>query len=182
MFKNPEQRGVDMRTFMEAISGIYPNRSIEKAVKVCGNLYGNAKESIKIVSGRLNSKFYNAPRIVGAFEKALEKNVSIEIVCGPAIDPDTKEIIELSKKGFIKIFQLKSNNLPKAHFSIVDEKHLRLEMPHPAEAELGTTEADVVLDASFDDVKGIVAEFERLKSEAQPTSFPEVESLQSTTI
>ncbi len=183
MSKNPEQRGTDMRTFMEAISGIYPNRSMESAIKVSSRyLYGKAEKSIKIVSGRLNSEFYNDSRIVSAFKKAIEKNVLIEIVCGPAVDPKTKEIIELSKKGFIKIFQLKSNDLPKTHFSIIDEKHLRLEMPHSPRAETGTTEADIVLDASFDDIKEIIAEFDMLKSNAQLKSSPTVESLQTANV
>lgn len=183
MFKNPEQRGTDMRTFMEAISGIYPNRSMESAIKVGSRyLYGKAEKSIKIVSGRLNSEFYNDSRIVGAFKKAIENKVLIEIVCGPAVDPETKEIIELAKKDFVKIFQLKTNNIPRAHFSIVDEKHLRLEMPHSPRAESGTTEADIVLDAPFDDIKEFVAEFDGLKSNAQLTSSPTVESLQTATV
>jgi len=174
-------KGEGMRTFMEAISGIYPNKSMEYAIKICSNLYSNAKKSIRIVSGRLNSKFYNDPEIVNAFKKAIENNVLIEIVCGPAIDPDTKDIIELSKKGFVKIFQLKFNNLPKAktHFSVVDEKHLRLEMPHSPTAKLGTAEADIVLDAPFDDIKDLIMDFEELKSNAQLKSSPTLELLQT---
>ncbi len=177
-----EREAIDVRTFMEAISGIYPNRNMECTIKVCSNLYRNAKESIKIVSRRLNHKFYNDPRIVNVFRKASEKGVSVEIVCGPAVDPNTKELIELSEKGLIKIFQLKSNNLPRTHYSIVDEKHLRLEIPHSPTAKLGTAEADIVLDAPFDDVKELIMEFERLKSEAQLTSPPVVEPLKRFTV
>jgi len=125
---------------LEVVFGIYSNKGKEKCIIQSEKLFSRARSSIRIVSGILNHDFYDDDRIIGALEKAVDRKVSVEIISGPEIDEKSKRILDLNKQGKIKI--LKLQNTPELHYSIIDEKHARLENFHSTydEESLATIE------------------------------------------
>lgn len=106
------------------------NASLESIKEKTENLFSLSKRNIKIVSGKLNSDLYASSKIVDALSKALENNVKIEIILdGENIDPKSiqlKKWIEEDKILFCKLLHYKVSN----HFTIVDDKHVRVEESH----------------------------------------------------
>jgi len=168
--ENPKRRERNRRTFAEVLHRIYPNESMEKAIETCERFFRSAKKSIKIVSGRLNSEFYQSTKIVNALQQAVDKGVKVEIVCGPEIDEKSKEILRLIKEGKINLWQ--AGDYPKLHLSFVDERHIRLEnYHHPFYGE--ETEAYIKYNAP-DVARELQFEFEELKEGAARTRSPKL--------
>jgi len=117
-----------MRGPLEIFYGMDNNDGIERCIQNCEPLFRSARKSIRIVSGALNNKFYDDSRIINALKKAIENRVSIEIISGPEIDKESKEILELYEKGEVSIMQLEES--PKLHFTVIDEKSVKLEDFH----------------------------------------------------
>ena len=154
-----------MATFAEVYSGTRINKLLEREVIISENVFANSREYIKIVCGRLNSKFYNDERIVEAFKKAHNNGATIEIICGPEVDPNTKAVTQMCKNNIVEVWQ--SERWPKSHFWIVDGKDVRLEDPHTIEFQKNT-HASILSDAK-PIAEDLLKRFENLKREANKT-------------
>lgn len=146
--------------------------STEGVISDNEKLFSQAKKSIRIVSGILNHEYYNDERIVDSLKKAIDGGVMVEIISGPKeiIDKESKEILDLYKQGKITIWTLSSR--PELHFSVVDEKHVRLENYHDLYNEGNATtiiERYPIVTAAKQ-----TREFMRLKQNAKPLQFSEV--------
>jgi len=127
--KEDELRGPISR-IAKSLFGFSYNERIASCKEESISLFSHAKKSIMIVSGILNHEFYNDQGVVTALKKAINNKVRVEIITGPEkdIDKESKEILSLYEQGKIKIWSLPERL--KLHFSVVDEKHVRLEYYH----------------------------------------------------
>lgn len=102
-------------------------------------LVNSAKRHVRVVSGDLEHGVFDNEQVLSALDRAisrLERPVTVEILCGPAPDTETKRIWELAKasEGRLNITELTER--PKAHFVLVDEKTaVRIEQYHEPNKE-----------------------------------------------
>jgi hypothetical protein len=90
------KRAYEMTGVLEKVFRVYSNKEIEPGIKLCRDLFRRAKESIKIVAGRVSHEFYDDPRIVEVLENAANrrpKGVTIEIIYGPKFDPESTGVM-----------------------------------------------------------------------------------------
>lgn len=86
------------------------------------------------VMGNVNSKVCNTNRVLEALEKALEKDVKINIICGPSVDSKSKDFLKLLDSSKVKLFKLES--WPERHFRVIKDsegkcKWVYVEELHP---------------------------------------------------
>ena len=115
----------------ERLFGIKVNKDIETSIQSCVELFKKAQKegSIKIVGGELGHEFYRDPRIVSALNEAMDRNVSIEVIYGPEMDPVTEELMrKLWEEGKLNLWCLKER-YPN-HFMVVDDKFVSVEDFH----------------------------------------------------
>lgn len=108
--------------------GLSRNTDLEKGIQYCKELFAEARSSIKIAAGNLDSGFYNDPRIVQALEEANERGVRIEIVYGPNADPKSEEILRLQKEKRVNLYKL--GRRPSSQFIVIDGSHVRTDDFH----------------------------------------------------
>lgn len=96
-----------------------------------------AKEgtTVKWVMGTFNPKIFADHSVEDAIYRFLEKNIELEIIVGPRINPESEHLVRylIGKKNVI-IRQLPYN--PKRHFQIISNEHLRFEPREHPEDEL----------------------------------------------
>lgn len=81
---------------------------------------------LKWVMGTLNSKIFGEPDVDFAFRNFLRRGIPTEIIIGPHIDPDSKELLkELIESDHITIRMMDKN--PEKHFKIISGKHIFIE-------------------------------------------------------
>ena len=162
------------KRFLLGPLGMMRSESMKTHIQACVWLFGKAKESIKIVGGELDHKLYEDPRIVSALREAGNRNVSIEIIYGPEMDPVTKELMEpLWREGRVSLFRLKSR--PDYHFMVVDDVYLNLEgvhLPFQEERESWIWKTSWLGEKRAED-------FLKLKARSEPHSSKEISTSSS---
>lgn len=89
---------------------------------------------LKWVMGTFNSKIFGKPDVDFAFRNFLKRNIPTEIIIGPDIDPDSKELLkELIESNHVTIRMMDKN--PEKHFKIISGKHLFIEPKNHPEGE-----------------------------------------------
>lgn len=125
------------------------------------NLLGKAKSGIKIVSGELNYQFYSKDGLLETLMQASERGVTIEIIAGPR--PNEESLKRLSAlRGYVNLYQL--SQWPTFHFIMVDNEHVRLEMPHTP----GQKEREEYILHNYKDAEVLEKKFDELKKQAKP--------------
>lgn len=110
------------------------NSDISDSIRELEILFSNAKRHIRVVAGDLEHDAFNNERVLGAIFKAINRPkgpVTVEILCGPTPDPETKQIwgLEKESKGRLRITKLAKR--PNAHFVLVDDgRAVRIEEYH----------------------------------------------------
>lgn len=91
------------------------------------NLINEAAESIRLVSGRLPREVFLSDAMKSAFRNAKKRNpdLDIEILTGPKTQEDSLRYYEDLGANVKKL-----KNWPIDHFAIIDDKHIRTEIPH----------------------------------------------------
>lgn len=111
---------------------IQPNAMTEDTIDVSLKLLKEAKRSIKIVTGELNSFFYKDDRTQKELSRAANKGVSIEIAYLASRDTDSDFAKEFTKSiPAAKMIEIKDKEEAKRHWMVVDGKHVRIEREHP---------------------------------------------------
>jgi len=125
------------------------------------NLVRKAKSSIKIVSGELNFDFYSYDGLLDALKEAIEKGVVVKCIIGP--NPNKESFKMLTRlKGCAYFYQLPE--WPDFHFTLIDDKHARLEAPHTP----GQKVRDEYIIHNFKDVEELKERFDKLEKLAVP--------------
>lgn len=113
--------------------GFSANRSREDTLKESARLFNNARSSIKIVAGRLDSSFYQDQRTINALNKAVIKGAVIQIAC---YSPGNHgQFCALLKKNVPNARVSVLKHKPNRHWAIVDGKHVRIEGRHKDDAK-----------------------------------------------
>ena len=111
---------------------------------------------LKWVMGTLNSKIFRKPDVDIAFRNFLKRKIPTEIIIGPHIDPDSKELLkELIESDHVTIRMMNKN--PEKHFKIISGKHLFIEPKNHPEGEWS---AYILLE----NVKSLVKGYDRIFS------------------
>ena len=140
------------------------DRSLDDVKRVWRDLISSAQESIRIVGGELNSKFYEDPEILAALMDAIARGVQIEIIHGPQVDPATKKIHDLDRNNEnLTLYGLAIR--PPAHFMVVDEREAEVESFHGP--GVGARQTFTKFDTLFL-AQRLAIEFEKLKAEVDP--------------
>ena len=113
--------------------GVEYNESIDEAREVCARMFDRARKSIKIISGTLNKEFYDSEPIIGSLKKAAQTGVNVEIMYGPGVAINGRQIFTLRDKG-VKFYQLPQR--PSRHLMSIDDKDARIEITHGPALEL----------------------------------------------
>lgn len=114
------------------------NGSIKETVHEFGELVSNAKDRVQIVAGDLEHSIFDDKGVLQEIETAIKREenpISVEILCGPHPDQETREIWKLADEsgGLLRITKLPDR--PNAHFVVVDGgKRIRIEEFHEANA------------------------------------------------
>ena len=141
---------------------IYPNSGLERSIEKSQELFERADSTIYIVTGRLDSRFYEADEILKAIDEALrQRDVKIEVLVGPDVDEGTRRIFRLASEGGLSLYQL--DHYPKYHFAVVDGRHTRIEEPHGD--DLGNEKAYIIFN-TISLAKRLEEEFIALRSQA----------------
>ena len=127
-------RGVRGATDLTTLTfGVTPNgRPTAIAARECAQLVSQATQSIRLSSGRVDKRLFGADPLLGALEGALGEGVKVAIVCGPTEECDSTVCQRLLEHG-ADIYHKKE--YPRAHFMIVDDQHIRVELPHHPKAK-----------------------------------------------
>lgn len=125
------------------------------------DLMATAQVSLKIVGGELNSEFYEDEGILEELEAAIDRDVQVEIVHGPNVDPKTKRIFELEQENKVALYGLRDR--PQSHFMVVDETTAEVESFHAPRA--GDRQIFTKSDTLFL-AQRLSIEFEKLKARA----------------
>jgi hypothetical protein len=122
----------DIKNFIEEIgvrARLYKSISLEDDIRLTIPLIKKAKKNIKIVTGELDSAFYNNPNVLSAFETSLKTiEDCIEIIAGPIFAKNNMGIKTLLKNEKFKLYNLPYRE--SSHFIVVDRKHVRIEEYH----------------------------------------------------
>ena len=119
-------------TLTEVLFDISPNGyPVELAVEHCHNLFRLANQSINIVSGSLHPFFWQDRRILDALRDRIEQGVSVSVLCGPESNDQSFEALQALKPELLR----RLPEVPKIHFMVVDNRHVRFELAHPPVAE-----------------------------------------------
>jgi sugar-specific transcriptional regulator TrmB len=120
-------------------------------------LFNKAKQRIQILTGGFSEKTYCRERILASIKRALDREISVEVVAGP----DANEVsLKTWSSLAIPIYIL--DQWPTRHFAIVDDKHVRVEEPHPS----GTEKQVQYIVYNFKNVDELKREFEEEREHA----------------
>ncbi len=134
-------------------------------------LFKRAKKEIMIVGGNLNNPLYESSEVLKVFEEVVSRDVKIEIICGPEINPNTKKLLTLCKEHKnIYIFQTNKKNAPKAHFAIVDNSAVKLEYPYKKRTS-GVIEAVIIYNAELI-ANELLQDFKKIKDVSKKAVIP----------
>jgi phosphatidylserine/phosphatidylglycerophosphate/cardiolipin synthase-like enzyme len=104
----------------------------ELAVKTSVELIDRTERTLKIVT-TFSPELFDDNKVLSALKDATERNVEVHILYYPELDQKeaTKlsHIIQSTKSTLIESRLLRDE--PPYHFWLADERHLRLEKPHP---------------------------------------------------
>lgn len=76
---------------------------------------------IKIALGEMGHRVIDHPEVLGAIAEAyLNNDATIEIVHGPRVDPETKEIFKFAEQGIVKIYRRDEYN--RRHFILAQKE------------------------------------------------------------
>lgn len=118
---------------------IRPNQKSEQTIRESASLFGGARESIRIVAGRLDASFYSDQRIVRALNNAIGKGASVVIAYYPHENHSVFSGQLKEKVPGARLTMLKDK--PMRHWAVVDGKHLRIERKH----DEGTSETPAII-------------------------------------
>lgn len=110
--------------------------SSQEGLKRLEKMLKSARSEVLITSGSLNSKAYvEYGKIKEIIKEKVEKNVKFHILCGPKIDPVTKqEFLQFSNRPNFVVYQAEQDPIP--HGLLVDGQKLRFEDPHLPEEQI----------------------------------------------
>ena len=100
----------------------------ETLIKLSSEQFDSAQHSIQMVEEKFSSHIYNDSQIIRSIRDAINRDVKIQLICGPEFDPRNIELIKLIRNQHIDLFQLDKN--PQAHFNVIDWVSTKLENPH----------------------------------------------------
>lgn len=101
---------------------------LEGLKTACVRQFDLAKKNIRIVEERFNATVYGNEQVIGSLKGAIARGATVELVSGPSPDPKSELLWALVKDGMATHYQLKK--VPPTHFTLVDDKHIRIEYPH----------------------------------------------------
>ena len=124
---------------------IIPNQTIDSAITELTKLIDSALGNIYIFTRSLNPSIYNQIDVIGAFERAKARGVTIQIICerGKLKKAHISSVIENRLIGILKMVEDRrielffiDKDLSKSnHFVVVDNISFRLEQKHGDEPE-----------------------------------------------
>ena len=107
----------------------------KKAIRSLVKDINRSHKTIRIVGGTANPEVYNNEKVEGAFKKAIQRGVKIQVAFSE-IDLNKKNtIIELAKKKEIELYIPNRGKVPRNHFRVIDTISVYSEKGHAANAE-----------------------------------------------
>lgn len=110
---------------------IITNDGFEAAVRETPALFDRAERKLFISTG-LYPRFYEHDNVKSGLERAMRRGVNIKILVPPSKSLDGTPTIKKWAKE--KLLQVRNGEQMLPHFIVVDDKHVRLETPHPSES------------------------------------------------
>lgn len=105
------------------------NKNLKDAINYSVELFDSCNNRLNMVAGELDTRFYNNEKILKSFEKMVDRNVKISIICGHENEASKCETLsKLIEDKKIELHLLKDR--PKNHFMVGDKSFIRIEMPH----------------------------------------------------
>ena len=121
------------------------NGSTEKATQEIVKILNMATFEVEIVAGVLRELFVKED-IRAGFKDAIERGVTIRMICAPNPKAESKALFELAEGSKGKFEIRKARDYPATHYFVVDKRHLLIEERHapnaPVEEHRGITLRD----------------------------------------
>ena len=135
---------------------------VDKAVEAVSKVINNSNQEVIIVSGALAHEVYSHPKVSGAIEEALKRNVNFELIIGPNYDKQSSSILDkLGDSIYV------APEWPSHHFVVGDRRHIRYEPRH--DERDGTPASKNMIGLNFPEAAGYLVErFYQLKPHCTP--------------
>jgi len=117
-----------IRNFPFLTLGYIPYRNNNDLKRYYIEFMDSSKKQIRIVAGEFGHKIFGDTNVIDAMKRALDRNVSIELISGPEIDKESKDLKKLINDKRITRYALPFR--PDSHIAVFDIEHARVEYPH----------------------------------------------------
>lgn len=115
--------------------------NLKDGIESTKELISEAEERILIYDGHFDPKIYHSEKVVREIQDAVDRGVSIEVLCDESANSFNPVIEDLVKGGKVVVHRRKlgrglwkslysPTNIEVGHFMVVDGKHVREEEQH----------------------------------------------------